>query len=94
MDRARQKEDGQRGKLTVFTSYFSGAGKTYSMLEAARQAQLNGTDVVIGIVSCGAWKQTQLAAQAFETIRAGRKPKPTKCSMSWISTLASSGIPS
>ena len=78
MDRARQKEDGQRGRLTVFTSYFSGAGKTYSMLEAARQAQLNGTDVVIGIVSCGAWKQTQLAAQAFETIPCRKETQTDK----------------
>lgn len=37
--------------LKIFFGYAEGAGKTYAMLEAAREAQRSGTDVVIGCLS-------------------------------------------
>ena len=34
-----QLTEKKQGKLTVFASYFTGAGKSYSMLESAEQAR-------------------------------------------------------
>ena len=42
-------------KLTIFASYFCGAGKRHAMLEAARTAKREGQDVVIGLLSFDAW---------------------------------------
>lgn len=73
-----QLTEKKQGKLTVFASYFTGAGKSYSMLERAEQARQAGLDVVIGLLSCEQWPQTQLLADKFEVlpyktiIRAGR----------------------
>ncbi|MFR8331549.1 MAG: hypothetical protein ACLU9S_03510 [Oscillospiraceae bacterium] len=41
-----QLTEKKQGKLTVFASYFTGAGKSYSMLESAEQASQAGLDVV------------------------------------------------
>jgi len=38
------------GKLKIFFGYAAGVGKTYSMLEAAHQAQQDGVDVVAGYI--------------------------------------------
>ena len=73
-----QLTEKKQGKLTVFASYFTGAGKSYSMLESAEQARQAGLDVVIGLLSCEQWPQTQFLAEKFEVlpyktiIRAGR----------------------
>ncbi|SDV47085.1 sensor histidine kinase [Chitinasiproducens palmae] len=40
----------RRGKLKLFFGASAGVGKTYAMLQAARQRQREGTDVVAGIV--------------------------------------------
>ena len=37
--------------LKIFFGYAEGAGKTYAMLEAAREARRGGTDVVIGCLA-------------------------------------------
>lgn len=58
----------EQGKLTVFASYFTGAGKSYSMLESAEKAKQAGLDVVIGLVSCEQWPQTKLLAEKFEVL--------------------------
>ena len=42
----------KQGNLSIFASYFSGAGKSYAMLETAKQARQAGRDVVIGLLSC------------------------------------------
>ncbi len=73
-----QLTEKKQGKLTIFFSYFTGAGKSYSMLESAEQARQAGLDVVIGLLSCEQWPQTQFLAKKFEVlpyktiIRAGR----------------------
>lgn len=63
-----QLTEKKQGKLTVFASYFTGAGKSYSMLENAEQARQAGLDVVIGLLSCEQWPQTQLLAGKFEVL--------------------------
>lgn len=57
-----------RGALTIFASYFSGTGKTFRMLEAATQVHRAGGDVVIGLLSCSQWPQTQAMAEPFESM--------------------------
>ena len=58
----------KRGALTIFASYCSGAGKSYSMLERAGQDRKAGMDVVIGLLSCDTWPQTKALAAAFEIL--------------------------
>lgn len=43
-------EDSPRGKLKIFFGYAAGVGKTYAMLEAARQEKASGRDVVAGYI--------------------------------------------
>lgn len=58
----------KQGKLTIFAGYFSGTGKSYSMLEIADKAKQAGMDVVIGLLSCEQWPQTKLLAEKFEML--------------------------
>jgi two-component system sensor histidine kinase KdpD len=39
-----------RGRLKIFFGYAAGVGKTYTMLEAARNAAMSGADVLLGYV--------------------------------------------
>ena len=56
------------GKLTIFASYLSGAGKSYTMLRAAEEAKKLGQDIVIGLLSCDSWPETASLAAGFETL--------------------------
>jgi two-component system sensor histidine kinase KdpD len=40
----------QRGKLRIYFGSSAGVGKTYAMLAAARKLQLEGRDVVVGVI--------------------------------------------
>ena len=42
--------DNRRGRLKIFFGYAAGVGKTYAMLEAARQEMAAGRDVVAGYI--------------------------------------------
>ena len=64
----KQHIEKKQGKLTIFASYFSGTGKSYSMLEIAEKARQAGLDVVIGLLSCEQWPQTKLLAEKFEVL--------------------------
>ncbi len=64
----RQPAGKRQGKLTIFAGYFSGAGKTYSMLEAAERARRAGLDTAIGLISCEQWPQTGALAEKFEAL--------------------------
>lgn len=44
------KGNGGRGKLKIFFGYAAGVGKTYAMLDAARQEKASGRDVVAGYI--------------------------------------------
>ena len=49
---ARMKRDetaAARGKLKIFFGMSPGVGKTYAMLQAARQKVAQGTEVVVGL---------------------------------------------
>ena len=65
---AGQAPGRKQGKLTIFASYFSGAGKSYAMLESAREAKQAGLDVAIGIRSDTQWPRTTALAETFEVL--------------------------
>jgi two-component system sensor histidine kinase KdpD len=48
-----------RGKLKIFFGMCPGVGKTYAMLQAARQKQAEGCEVVVGIVETHGRKETE-----------------------------------
>ena len=59
---ARMKRDetaAARGKLKIFFGMSPGVGKTYAMLQAARQKQAQGCEVVVGIVETHGRKETE-----------------------------------
>ena len=58
----------KQGRLTIFASYFSGTGKSYTMLKVAEQERQAGTDVVIGLLSCEQWPETKVLAEKFEVL--------------------------
>lgn len=58
----------KQGKLTIFASYFSGAGKSYHMLEMAEKARRAGLDVAVGLLCAEQWPQTNLLAEKFEVL--------------------------
>ena len=57
-----------RGKLKIFLGYAAGVGKTYAMLEAARQRQYEGVDVVVGYIETHHRPETEALAVTFPTI--------------------------
>lgn len=57
-----------RGKLKIFFGYAAGVGKTYAMLEAAHQAQQEGTQVVVGYVEPHARPDTLALLDGLETL--------------------------
>ena len=62
----------KQGKLTIFASYFSGAGKSFAMLKAAEKARAAGVDVVIGLSPSEPWPDTQAFAAGFERVSGER----------------------
>lgn len=58
----------ERGKLKIFLGYAAGVGKTYAMLEAARQRQYEGVDVVAGYIETHGRPETEALAVGFPTI--------------------------
>jgi two-component system sensor histidine kinase KdpD len=55
----RQEAKSARGKLKIFFGMSPGVGKTYAMLEAARQKQAQGCEVVVGVVETHGRKETE-----------------------------------
>ena len=55
----REEAQSTRGKLKIFFGMSPGVGKTYAMLQAARQKQAEGCEVVIGIVETHGRKETE-----------------------------------
>jgi len=58
----------RRGKLKIFLGYAAGVGKTYAMLEAARQRQAEGLDVVAAIVETHKRAETESMLRGLEVI--------------------------
>ena len=55
----REEAETSRGKLKIFFGMSPGVGKTYAMLQAARQKQTEGCEVVVGIVETHGRKETE-----------------------------------
>jgi two-component system sensor histidine kinase KdpD len=55
----REEAKSTRGKLKIFFGMSPGVGKTYAMLQAARQKQAEGCEVVVGIVETHGRKETE-----------------------------------
>ena len=55
----REETASTRGKLKIFFGMSPGVGKTYAMLQAARQKQTEGCEVVVGIVETHGRKETE-----------------------------------
>jgi two-component system sensor histidine kinase KdpD len=68
---ASLEKEGQ-GKLTIFLGAAAGVGKTYAMLEAARDKLAEGIDVVAGIVETHSRAETEALLQGLPIIL--RKP--------------------
>jgi two-component system, OmpR family, sensor histidine kinase KdpD len=57
-----------RGRLKVFLGAVPGVGKTYAMLQAARQRKSEGVDVVAGLVETHGRAETQALLEGVEII--------------------------
>src|ERR1700676_94241 len=55
----RKEVASTRGRLKIFFGMSPGVGKTYAMLQAARQKQAEGCEVVVGIVEAHGRKETE-----------------------------------
>jgi two-component system sensor histidine kinase KdpD len=63
-----EEERQQRGRLKIFLGAAAGVGKTYAMLEAARERRADGVDVVIGIVETHGRAETEALLQDLEVL--------------------------
>ena len=62
------EERERQGKLKIFFGAAPGVGKTYAMLEAARQKRTEGLDVVAGIVETHGRRETEALVEGFEVL--------------------------
>ena len=62
-----EEEEKKHGKLKIFLGYAAGVGKTYSMLESARQ-RINEVDVVVGLVETHSRVETEALLDGLEII--------------------------
>ena len=58
----------RRGKLKVFLGAAPGVGKTYAMLNAARELHKQGVDVVVGVVETHGRKETEALLAGLEVL--------------------------
>ncbi len=68
---ARMRMDEERpahGLLKVFFGATAGVGKTYAMLEAARERKREGLDVVVGYVETHGRKETEALIEGLEVL--------------------------
>ena len=68
---ARVKEEegrARRGKLKVFFGAAAGVGKTYAMLQAAREQRADGVDVVVGCVETHTRVETEALLDGLEIL--------------------------
>jgi two-component system, OmpR family, sensor histidine kinase KdpD len=55
----REEAQSSRGKLKIFFGMSPGVGKTYAMLQAARQKMVEGCEVVVGIAETHGRRETE-----------------------------------
>lgn len=58
----------QRAKLKLFFGFAPGVGKTYRMLQVARELATQGTDVVVGVVETHGRKETAALMEGLEVL--------------------------
>lgn len=63
-----QAERAERTRLRVFVGAAPGVGKTYAMLEAARERKREGVDVVVGVVETHGRKETEALLEGLEVV--------------------------
>jgi len=63
-----EAEQAKKGKLKIFLGYAAGVGKTYAMLEAARQRRREGRDVVAGYVESHGRSETDALLAGLEVV--------------------------
>ncbi len=63
-----EEQQNARGKLKIFLGYAAGVGKTYAMLEAARQRRAEGIDVVVALVETHGRAETERLLAGLESI--------------------------
>src|SRR6478672_2122066 len=64
----RDEAKSARGKLKIFFGMCPGVGKTYAMLQSARQAQKDGREVVIGIVETHGRAETEALLEGLPIV--------------------------
>jgi two-component system sensor histidine kinase KdpD len=69
LDRVKEEETrARRGRLKVFLGAVAGVGKTYAMLQAARERKTEGVDVVVGWVDTHGRAETEALLAGLETL--------------------------
>jgi len=67
--RAREEEARKaRGRLKLFFGSAAGVGKTYAMLEAARELRADGVDVVVGVAETHGRAETESLLEGLEIL--------------------------
>src|SRR5499427_8110321 len=61
----REEAKSTRGRLKIFFGMSPGVGKTYAMLQAARQKLSEGVEVVVGIVETHGRKETEALTEGM-----------------------------
>jgi two-component system sensor histidine kinase KdpD len=64
----KEREAARRGRLKIFFGMCPGVGKTYAMLQAARQRQGEGVEVVIGVVETHGRKETEALLEGLAIV--------------------------
>ena len=64
----REEIAANRGKLKIFFGMSPGVGKTFAMLQAARQKQAEGSEVVIGVVETHGRAETNAQVGDLERV--------------------------
>lgn len=63
-----EESESSRGKLKIFLGAAAGVGKTFKMLESARELQREGVDVVAGCVVTHGRKETEALLEGLQAI--------------------------
>jgi two-component system, OmpR family, sensor histidine kinase KdpD len=69
LDRVRREAERSReGQLKIFFGAAPGVGKTYAMLEAARQKKRESVEIVVGLVETHGRKETEALLEGLEIL--------------------------
>lgn len=85
-----KKKRAKAGQLKIFFGYATGVGKTYAMLNAARDAKRRNIDVVIGYVDTHTGITTRALTEGFEVLSPllDKTPEGTKAELNLDAAIA------